>query len=168
MTPGRNAEFLLACLEACRESGYHRTVDTSGYTPRETILAVAELTDLFLYDLKLIDGASHRRHVGVVNGPVLENLVALSEADHDVWIRIPLIPGVNDDEENLEATASFVNSLAKSHPVHLLPYHKAGGDKYRRLGSAYPLTHLQPPEKEHASAIAERLRELGLTVKIGG
>jgi len=165
---GANLEFLLACLAACGEEGYHRAVDTSGYAPRETVLAVAERADLLLYDLKLMDDASHRHYVGVGNRLILENLEALSKRGSNVWVRVPLIPGVNDDEENLQATARFVASLAKPYPVHLLPYHKVGGDKYRRLGNRYALSHLEPPPKEHASAIAERMRELGLAVKIGG
>lgn len=168
LSPKPNADFLLACLEACRDRGYHRVVDTSGFAPRETILAVARLTDLFLYDLKLLDERRHRQYVGVSSHPILENLKALSRMGSNVWIRIPLIPGINDDEENLDQTGFFIASLDRPYPVHVLPYHKVGGDKYRRLGEDYALSHLEPPEREHTEAAAERLRSFGLKVKIGG
>jgi pyruvate formate lyase activating enzyme len=141
VTPGRNAEFLLAALEACRAQGYHRAVDTAGYAPS---------------------------WVGVGNRLILENLTALAETDSEIWIRVPLIPGVNDDMRNLEATADFVASLAKPCPIHLLPYHRIGGDKYRRLGEDYPMGEALPPTREHTGEIAAELRSFGLEVKIGG
>jgi pyruvate formate lyase activating enzyme len=168
VTPGRNVEFLLASLEACRAKGLHRAVDTSGFAPRDSLLAVAELTDLFLYDLKLMDTDLHRRWVGVGNRLILENLEALAKTDSEIWIRVPLIPGVNDDLENLEATARFVASLAKPCPIHLLPYHRIGGDKYRRLAESYPMNDVLPPTREHTGEVAAGLRSFGLEVKIGG
>jgi pyruvate formate lyase activating enzyme len=168
LAPKRNAEFLLACLEACRDRGHHTAVDTCGYVPRDTLLRAASLADLFLYDLKLMDDELHQRYTGVSNRLILENLMALSNAGGTVWIRVPLIPGINDDKKNLEATADFVSSLPRSHPMHLLPYHKVGGDKYRRLGETYSLNHIEPPEKQYSSTIAELLRAKGLEVRLGG
>jgi pyruvate formate lyase activating enzyme len=168
VTPGRNVEFLLAALAACRVRDYHTAVDTSGHAPRETLLAVAEVTDLFLYDLKLMDDELHRSWVGVGNRLILENLEALAATDTEIWVRVPLIPGVNDDERNLEATAAFVASLPKPCPIHLLPYHRIGGDKYRRLGESYPMDQVLPPSREHTGAIAAGFRSYGLEVKIGG
>jgi pyruvate formate lyase activating enzyme len=164
----RNTDFLMACLEACKQRGYHRAVDTSGFASQDSVLAVARLTDLFLYDLKLMDDELHLKYVGVSNRPILDNLVALSQAGANVWIRIPLIPGINDDEDNLEATASFVASLDQNYPIHVLPYHKVGSDKYHRLGTDYLLGDLEPPPKEHTSDAAELLRSFGLSVQIGG
>jgi pyruvate formate lyase activating enzyme len=166
--PSRNSEFLLACLAACRERGFHRAVDTAGYVARDKLLEVAELTDLFLYDLKHMDDALHQHYVGVSNTIILENLKALAEAGCDVWIRVPLIPGINDDEANVEATATFVASLGRPYPIHLLPYHKVGGDKYRRIGMEYLLKNVEPPKEEHTAAIADRMRSFGPEVKIGG
>lgn len=168
LAPKRNADFLVSCLEACRDKGYHLTVDTSGFAPRDTILSVALLTDLFLFDLKHMDDERHREYVGVSNGPILENLEALNKLGSNVWIRVPLIPGVNDDQKNLDATAAFVASLDNPYPVHLLPYHKVGGDKYRRLGTDYPMQELEPPTKGETRDAAERFLSFGLKVKIGG
>jgi pyruvate formate lyase activating enzyme len=115
-----------------------------------------------------MDDDRHREYVGVSNRPILENLEALNKLGSNVWIRVPLIPGVNDDQKNIDATAAFVASLDKPYPVHLLPYHKVGGDKYRRLGTDYPMQELEPPSKGETRDAAERFLSFGLKVKIGG
>ncbi len=166
--PLMQPEFLLACLEACKGRGYHTAVDTCGHAPAETMLEVAACTDLFLYDLKLIDDARHAELLGVSNALILENLRNLNEHGALIWIRVPLIPGVNDDERNLVATANLVRSLDGPPPVHLLPYHRIGSDKYGRLGIPYSMNETEPPTSQHVSDIAKRFSALGLDVKIGG
>lgn len=168
LAPKSKTNFLLACLAACRERGYHTAVDTCGHVPREQLIAAASRVDLFLYDLKLMDDRLHRRYTGVGNGLILDNLKALSSAGANVWVRVPLIPGINDDSENIEATAAFLSSFEVPYPVCLLPYHKVGGDKYRRLGKTYRLSKIDPPAGDHLSGIADCFRARGLEVKIGG
>jgi pyruvate formate lyase activating enzyme len=165
--PLMQPEFLLAGLAACRERGYHTTVDTAGCGSRATVLAAAELADLWLYDLKLMDAELHRRFVGVDNRGILDNLRALADAGREVWVRVPLIPGVNDDEDNLHATARFVRSLARSYPICLLPYHRVGSDKYRRLGEEYRLDGVAALGPERLAAAAGSLRAFDLEVKTG-
>lgn len=166
--PLMQLDFLLACLAACRERRYHTAVDTSGSAKPGTLERVAQGADLLLFDLKHMDDTLHKRYVGVSNGPILENLRRLSESGHELWIRLPLIPGVNDDEGNIEATAAFVASLSRPHPLQILPYHRVGSDKYRRLGRPYPMSGLQAPSKEQTSLIAEHMRSFGLEVRVGG
>ena len=166
--PLMQPEFLLACLQACKGHDYHTAVDTCGHAPTETILEVAAGTDLFLYDLKLMDDARHEEFLGVSNALVLENLRSLNSHGSLIWIRFPLIPGINDDEQNLAATAEFVRSLNGPPPVHLLPYHRIGSDKYGRLGIPYSMKETEPPTGQHVSDIAKRLSALGLDMKIGG
>jgi pyruvate formate lyase activating enzyme len=166
--PILSAEFLRACLEACQMRGYHRAVDTSGFVQEKLLLEIAELTDLFLFDIKHMDDEFHRRHVGVSNGLILENLRSLSHTGTEVWIRLPLIPGINDDEKNIDATIEFITSLDVPYPVHLLPYHHVGAEKYRRLGQTYALEAIDPPEPKHVERIATRMRSHRLDVKIGG
>ena len=141
-------EHLLAALAACKAEGYHRAVDTSGHAPRETMLAVAGLTDLFLYDLKLMDDESHRSWVGVGNRLILENLEALAETDSEIWVRVPLIPGVNDDEENIRATLAFIRPHKNVIDYELLPYHRFGTSKYGFLGKIYELSDFTTPSDE--------------------
>lgn len=166
--PLAQAEFLLDALRACGQRGYHRTVDTSGYAPAETLERVAAETDLFLYDLKLIDERRHREQVGVSNWPILDNLRRLCERGSRTWVRVPLIPGVNDDEDNLAATIELTSTLPGSPPVCLLPYHRIGSGKYDRLGIRYTLGEIEPPAETALTAVADRFRARGLDVKIGG
>jgi pyruvate formate lyase activating enzyme len=86
-------------------SGIHTAVDTSGYVRAEIVKAAADLADLFLFDIKHMDDSQHRRWTGVSNRPILENLRRLSGLETSVWVRIPLIPGINDGMDNLEALA---------------------------------------------------------------
>ena len=160
--------FLAACLEACREKGLHTAVDTSGFAPKKVIREIARLADVLLYDLKHMDPEAHERHTGVGNQSILENLQSLSEEGRAIWIRFPLIPGFNDDHENLEAMATFVSALANAHPLFVLPYHPIGVDKGRRLGRAEPEVDYQSPSEDHVEAVVGQLRSHGLEVHTGG
>jgi len=160
--------FLAACLEACREKGLHTAVDTSGFASKKVIRDIAQLADVLLYDLKHMDAVAHKRRTGVDNGRILENLQTLSEEDAAIWIRFPLIPGFNDDAENLEAMAAFIAALPNDHPLFVLPYHPTGIDKYRRLGKDAPDVDYQKPSDEDLEAIVDRLRSHGLEVHSGG
>ncbi|MBM3789366.1 MAG: glycyl-radical enzyme activating protein [Acidobacteria bacterium] len=159
-----NAGFLIESLSACAERGYHRVVDTSGHALRSTVLAVAAQADLFLYDLKFIDPEAHRKYVGVDNRLILDNLKALAAAGSNLWVRVPLIPGISDRRENIEGIAEFVARLDRLPPVHILPYHRIGGDKYRRIGLAYGLEELQAPAGPDIELAASILRAHGLEV----
>jgi len=165
--PLAQPEFLIACLERVGALGLHRVVDTSGAASEATLLQVAEQTELFLYDLKLMDEVRHRRYVGISNGPVLDNLRSLARTDAEVWVRVPIIPGINDDSANLDALAEFVGALDRKYPIYLLPYHRIGADKYRRLGERYRLEGLEPPRADRLQEIADRLRGEQLEVRVG-
>jgi len=160
--------FLLALLEACRARGIHSVVDTCGMVSQSTVRATAKLADLFLYDIKLMDDDRHWMFTGAGNEPILKNLELLAELGADVWIRLPLVPGITDDEENLDALAVFLGALGRDYPIHLLPYHAIARDKYGRFGQNYPLEGLAPPSEAGIAAAAERLRASGLHINIGG
>jgi len=162
--PGFAAEL----LAACRAEGLHTAVDTCGYGRREDLLALATWTDLFLYDVKILDDDRHRQYTGVSNGVILENLRALCERGAKVWIRVPVIPGFNDDPGDVEATAAWVASLGSVQRIHLIPYHALGTNKAERVGLAPAATDIAPPSDERMRALAERARGYGLAVKIGG
>jgi len=167
--PLNHAAFLAECLDACRTRGLHTAVDTSGFAPSEVVLDIARRTDLVLYDVKHMDPAAHEARTGVGNDRILNNLRQLSErTETEIWIRMPLIPGFNDDEENLGALAGFVGSLPRRHPVFVLPYHAIGVDKWRRLGKEPPAESIRPPGDDEVAAVAALLRANGLEVCIGG
>jgi pyruvate formate lyase activating enzyme len=115
-----------------------------------------------------MDDARHRAMAGVSNAVILSNLRRLSERGAVVWIRYPLIPDVNDDDENLVATAAFLGSLGRRLPVYVLPYHRIGLHKYERLGISYEMSQLVEPTAERVAQVTARLIELGLEARFGG
>jgi pyruvate formate lyase activating enzyme len=161
-------DFLLAMLAECGRLDIHRAVDTSGFADTAVLMRTAALTDLFLYDLKVLDPQKHREHTGVDNAGILANLRQLSAAGADIVIRIPLVPGVNDAAEDLDAAGEFVSGLARPHPVHLLPFHRAAAAKYKKLGLSYRGQDVFPPSAEQVADAARRLSQFGLKVEIGG
>lgn len=161
-------DFLVAALQSCRDRGIHTAVDTSGQSSWESLEAVREYVDLFLYDLKLADPGQHELYTGSSNETALDNLQALSQAGESIIIRVPVIPGINDHPENIQALGALAAALPAVQRVDLLPYHPTAEDKYARLGMPYRLPGLRRPPQERLEEIARSLTELGLQVRIGG
>ena len=166
--PLRQWRFLVRALEAARACGYHVAVDTSGYAAERTIVRVAEAADLFLYDLKVMDPARHRRFTGVGLEPILRNLRTLDERGANVWIRLPLVPGHNDDTANLQAVGRFVAGLRRTRRVHVLPYHRLASAKYERLGLVNPMVEIPSPAAADIDRAVAVLVSYGLDVHVGG
>lgn len=165
--PLMQTDFLTALLAGCREKEIHTAVDTCGFAPRDKLLQLAGLVDLFLYDLKLMDDRRHRQYTGVSNGVILDNLLELASHHDNIVIRIPVIPGINDDADNINETGRFIATLSGVRSVHILPYHRIGTQKYRRLGLTYALPELRPPDSEKMKVFADILVKYGLTVQVG-
>ena len=134
--PFAQPEFLLALLAACRRREIHTAVDTSGYVDPEDLLASARWTDLFLYDLKILDDARHRRYTGVSNRDPGEP-ARPGPGARNIWVRMPLVPGVNDARRDLEDVVRLAASVPGVRQVNLLPYHATGAAKFARLGKTY-------------------------------
>ena len=166
--PLRQADFLVALLKACGRLQIHRTVDTSGYAKTATLLEVARHTELFLYDLKHMESAIHKEFTGVDNALILENLAALCHAGHRVRVRIPLVAGVNDDEDNIRRTAEFLAALPGIDGIDILPYHSIGRAKYHKLGLDYAGEDLTAPAPEHTGNLIAILHTAGFDVRVGG
>jgi pyruvate formate lyase activating enzyme len=160
--------FLFALLAACRERAIHTVTDTCGHAPPEIVERAGELTDLFLFDLKLADPDRHRAFTGVSNELILENLRRLSAAARPLILRVPVFPGINDDPDNLVRLADIAASLPHPPPLDLLPYHRGGTEKYARLDRAYAFPALRPPSAARLGELAQRLRNCGLRVTIQG
>jgi pyruvate formate lyase activating enzyme len=158
--------FTMALLGALRDRGVHTALDTCGLAPREDLLAAAALADLVLFDLKHMDDAAHRAWTGTGNALILDNLRALAAAGAGLWIRVPVVPGVNDDPGNLEATARFVAELPFVSRLDLLPYHRTGVAKFRRLGRDYALDSVEPPGAERMAELEGLFRTRG--IQVGG
>jgi len=161
-------DFLLALLRACKEKEIHTALDTCGFAPWETLDRIRGYVDLFLYDLKLMDDARHREFTGVSNKLILSNLQALSARGEDIILRLPLIPGMNDDKENIRRTGTFAAALPCLKRVDILPYHRGAVDKYDRLNRVYGLAEIRSPSEERMAEVAQILRGFGLPVRIGG
>jgi pyruvate formate lyase activating enzyme len=160
--------FLLESLERLRLEGVHTALDTCGFAPWKDLLAAAKLSSLVLYDLKLMDEVRHRAATGQSNRIILDNLRALCCVHANIWIRVPVIPGVNDDAPNLEATARFLAPLPGIRQVDLLPYHPTGVAKFARLGLTYALPETQTPTPQRLEALAGIFRARGLVTNLGG
>ena len=166
--PLTQPEFLSALLEACRDLEIHTAVDTCGYGRWDHLEAVARFTDLFLYDLKIMDDDRHRQVTGVSNVPILENLRLLGRMHDNIWIRVPIVPGINDSLVQLEALARFAASIPGVQQVNLLPYHRSGLHKARRIGQSYQLEDTRQPSAEQMEEYTQRFRAFGLQVYRGG
>ncbi len=161
-------EFLEAALRSCKDKDIRTAVDTAGYASPEILRRISKETDLFLYDLKLIDDIAHRRYTGVSNKLILENLRRLLRWQKDVIIRIPVIPGINDDVKNIQETGQFLSTLEHISEVHILPFHEAGIDKYVRLGLDYTMPKTRVLSQEKILNVVENMERFGMKTKIGG
>ncbi|MFW6082685.1 MAG: glycyl-radical enzyme activating protein [Chloroflexota bacterium] len=159
-------DFLREILQACKQRSLHTALDTCGSVRWRILDEIRDYVDLFLYDLKLMDDKRHRAVTGVSNTPILSNLRALSQHGHAIILRIPIIPGINDDRENIEAIGAFAARLNSAPHVDLLPYHQIGRHKYHQLEKKCPLPQTDPPGDEPLANIAQQLREHRLEVSI--
>jgi pyruvate formate lyase activating enzyme len=165
--PFLQSDFLEPVLDACRARGIHTAVETCGVVDRRALLKLSGKVDLFLYDIKTLDKRNHMKYTGASNTAILDNLAALATRHNDVVIRMPVVPGINDDDQNVQELAGFMKTVGLSR-LDLLPYHEIGSDKYRRLGRAYRLDGRKGPAGGKIQAMAERFRRGGLTVRVGG
>jgi pyruvate formate lyase activating enzyme len=167
--PLQQPKFLLALLGALGQRGIHRAVDTTGLAPSHLLLEVARHSELFLYDLKLINSSRQKQWTGVANELILDNLRLLAESGAEINIRIPLVAGVNDDQENIEQTASLIAGLAGPRKkVNLLPYHNIMTNKYLRLGSEYRAEGMGEPSPASLTRIIAQFAEKGIEAVVGG
>jgi len=165
--PVEQPVFLRELLRCCASEGIHTAVDTSGAAPWSSFEGIDPYVDLFLYDLKLIEETRHQDIVGISARPILENLTRLAERERAIWVRIPILPGVNDDAENIEACGRFLTRLRNRPLVHLLPYHRTGESKWGSVADSVVRILVEPPSRDGMERIAVRLRAYGLTVRIG-
>lgn len=167
--PLAQAPFVVAVLTLCKEHRIHTAVDTCGYAHWEDLSAIVEMTDLFLYDVKHVNDDRHRQLTGVSNERILENLRRLDGEGCALWIRYPVIPELNDADEDVAALGEFVAHLKAVEAIHLLPLHRGGERKLERLGRpCRPLSTERDP-RSAADAAAKILRGiLSVPVHVGG
>ncbi|MCL2569485.1 MAG: pyruvate formate-lyase-activating protein [Oscillospiraceae bacterium] len=149
-------DFLLELLKACRSLGIHTALDTAGYTPADVARETLPYTDLLMLDIKSINPAVYQDLTGGRLGPTLEVLRIAREIGLPVWIRYVLVPGLTDDEEDIQALAAYLRDFPNVEKIEVLPFHKLGEYKWAELGLTYELADVQPPTQ----AAVDRAREI--------
>lgn len=166
--PLLQSAFLVNILDACKEEGIHTALDTSGLAPTKAFNLIVDKTDLFLYDLKIINDDLHKKYTATSNTLILRNLESLNERQKNVIIRIPLIPGITDTKENISEMIEFLNRLPNLRNINLLPYHTIAESKYNRLNLTYKLKGVKTSDQNHNQKIKQQFTDAGFHVRIGG
>ena len=144
--PLHQYEFSYSLLEAFKDHGLHTAVETCGLGPWERIAGLLPLTDLFLYDIKVMDPAKHQELCKADNSTILDNARKLAAKDVEIIFRTPIIPGLNDTPDDLRRLGEFILSLPGERKLELMPYHRIGSGKYEALGMQYPLVDIEAPD----------------------
>jgi len=156
--PTMQPEFCTAILRESKNEGMHTALDTSGYVKWDIFKEILKYVDLVLYDVKHMDPAKHKELTGLSNKLILSNLKKLDELNIPIEIRMPMIPGLNDSQENLSAASEFLSQMKSVQKVKLLPYHKLGQGKYERLEMEYKLKDLEQPDKSHMEELTDFMK----------
>ena len=165
--PLMQAEFLIETAQLFKKVDLHLTLDTTGYAKPEIFKNAVELMDLVLFDIKQMNEKKHFEQTGVSNKMIFQNLEYLIEKGKEVYIRFPMIPGINDDEVNLKEMANYLLSLKEKWRIHLLPYHKIAAGKYQRLGLEDKMFGREEPSEERVQEVKGQLEKYGFEVIIG-
>lgn len=160
-------DFAEELLKKLKEKNIHTAVDTCGAADFENIKKISPYTDVFLYDIKLIDDEKHRNFTGISNKLILDNLVRLAQIHSNINIRMPIIEGVNADTSHIEKTIDLIRKLGIK-KINLLPYHDIAKHKYRKLHMIYEDEKMNKPSEEKMQMFREMFEKQGYDVKIGG
>lgn len=164
--PLMQAEFLDECIDRCRSEGLHVALDTCGYAPRDVLLDIAARVDLLLFDLKMLDRELHRELVGVDLQPILDNLEALAGGETPIWIRVPVVPGVNGSPDEMSKMARVVDDMPAVEKVCLLPFHRTGEGK--RAALAMDSGFVERPNDCEIEQLMSPFQSKNLVVQVGG
>lgn len=166
--PLMHSEFLIEMLDACGKKNLHRTIDTSGFADTNILMEVAKRTELFLYDLKLMNSEKHKKWTGVENKLILNNLKILAESGANINIRIPLIKNVNSTEKELIAMARFISKLPGKKPaVNILLYHNIAANKYNKMGLKYKEFEMKEPSEKEQNLAVQIFQKFRIEAEIG-
>lgn len=160
------SRFVFELLRACRKRELHTALDTCGLVEPGLLTEAAALSDLILYDLKAMDHEVHQEWTGASNRRILKNLQLLNRLDAQVWIRLPLIPGVNDDARNLDAVIDFLSGT-RFRRISILPYHRIADSKYQRLGLPDRMSGVEEPTPGRVEEIRARFASAGFDPRVG-
>jgi len=166
--PTTQHEFVTAFLKRCRQRYIHTSIETCGYVKWEHLQHILEYVDLLHYDIKHMNDTVHKEITGVSSELILEN-ARRAVSMCPMIVRIPVVPGCNDSDDNIMDTANFTRELGENvQRIELLPYHKFGTQTYTRLGREYELTDVETPDDDHMQRLKEIVEACGVKVRIGG
>jgi len=166
--PGLQAEFFREVALRLRELEVHVALDTAGYFPWEKLASLVAVVDLVLYDIKTLNRTLHKRYTGVDNQLILENAIRIADMGKDMTVRMILIPGVNDSEDEITGRLKFIKKLGNHVKVDLIKYHKLGGGKYASLGMIEMMEGTPECPDEIADRAANIAQNMGIAVTVGG
>jgi len=174
--PALSGDFALRVLEECKREGLHTALETCGEYPWRSLEVLLPVTDLVIMDIKQMSPDRHRDVTGRSNERILANARQLAVSGKPMVIRTPIVPGVNDSEEDVRRVASFVRELARLRtsrggtggggiPYELLTFHRLASDKYASLGLAYDASAIDPPTRERMAELADVAKECGIDAR---
>lgn len=166
--PLSHFEFCMEMARLCYDYDVSLAVETSGYVGWETIRQIAPYVDIFLYDLKVISENKRRRYIGAEETFDLNNLIMLAKIHHHIVIRIPLVPGVNDDEAEFGKIIEFTKTIMMLKDIQILPFHQLGAGKYDMAGLNYTMKDIGEDNHENVIRCVAMAKEAGFNVGIGG
>jgi pyruvate formate lyase activating enzyme len=149
-------DFLTELLSECRKHGLHTAVDTAGNVPWSHFKRTLPYTSLYLYDIKAHTEERHREATGCSNKTILENLDRLSKTGVPIWIRIPIVPGINDSDEEMADIFGFLSHFDHIERIEMLPFHRLGEGKYKSLGLDDHAKDIGTPSEEHMARLREK------------
>ena len=166
--PVYQIDFSRALLKEAKKSAIHTALETSGYCSEKSMDKIIDYVDLFLFDIKHMDPVKHKEFTGVDNEPILRNLKKIASMGKELVMRIPLIPGINDDDDNLKKTAVFLKENSITDKVDFMPYHRLGVNKYSSIGRDYKLPELKPSSEKTIRQKCAIFEDYGFTIRIEG
>lgn len=161
-------DFAVALLKACHQNGINTAIETTAFAEPSVVESFIPHVDTFLMDIKHINSRKHEEFTTRPNDKILQNARLIAEKAKKLIIRVPVIPGFNDTEEEIGEIASFAASLPNVNEIHLLPYHRMGQDKYEGLGRPYLMGDVPPPTAEKMQALIQVCKQHGLITHQGG
>lgn len=159
--PLQQPDAVIALARACRAESISVFLDTCGFASRRTFLAVMDVVDGFLFDVKMIDPRAHRAYTGVDNSPILANFHLAVASGKPVRMRVIIIPGLTDTEANLTGLITLARDCRFSGAIDLMPYHRMGAGKYRNMGRDYRMEGVEPPSRAQLEAARSRFQREG-------
>jgi len=159
-------QLVCELFEKCHKAGIHTCIETAGCAAESALKQVLPLTDYVLYDIKHMNSDKHREYTGKTNELILANAKVVAASGVATLFRMPLIPGINDDVQNIKETVDFLKSLGITPRIELMPYHRLGKGKYESLNKKYSLSDILQPEPQHLESIVKAFESYGVECTI--